>query len=52
MFGWKEYEFEVMRDFVDNVVIVCLIENFDFMGVYIGDFIIVVLVEMFMDKEY
>src|ERR671915_343013 len=32
--GWKEYELEVMRDFADNVVIICSIENFDPMGVH------------------
>ncbi|HMO23284.1 MAG TPA: carbamoyl phosphate synthase large subunit, partial [Candidatus Melainabacteria bacterium] len=35
--GWKEIELEVMRDCVDNVVIVCAIENFDPMGVHTGD---------------
>ena len=32
--GWKEYELEVMRDFKDNVVIICSIENLDPMGAY------------------
>lgn len=35
--GWKEYELEVMRDRLDNVVIVCSIENIDPMGVHTGD---------------
>ena len=35
--GWKEYELEVMRDQMDNVVIICSIENFDPMGVHTGD---------------
>ncbi|NBU93163.1 MAG: carbamoyl phosphate synthase large subunit, partial [Actinobacteria bacterium] len=35
--GWKEYELEVMRDHMDNVVIVCSIENLDPMGVHTGD---------------
>jgi len=52
IFGWKEYEFEFMCDKYDNVVVVCLIENFDLMGVYIGDLIIVVLVMIFIDCEY
>lgn len=52
LFGWKEYEMEVVCDCVDNCIIVCLIENFDLMGVYIGDLIMVVLVQMFIDKEY
>jgi len=32
--GWKEFEYEVMRDHMDNVVIICSIENFDAMGVH------------------
>ncbi len=39
--GWKEYELEVMRDRIDNVVIVCSIENVDPMGVHTGDSITV-----------
>src|SRR5260370_11597329 len=35
--GWKEYELEVMRDFRDNFVVICTIENFDPMGVHTGD---------------
>src|SRR6266571_4016810 len=35
--GWKEYELEVMRDFRDNFVVICSIENFDPMGVHTGD---------------
>jgi carbamoyl-phosphate synthase large subunit len=35
--GWGEFEFEVMRDHTDNVVIVCSIENLDPMGVHTGD---------------
>ena len=37
----KEFELEVMRDHADNVVVVCLIENFDPMGVHTGDSITV-----------
>lgn len=36
MLGWKEIEYEVVRDVVDNCIIVCNMENFDFLGVYIG----------------
>lgn len=50
--GWKEFEMEVVCDIVDNCIIVCLIENLDLMGVYIGDLIIVVLVQILIDKEY
>lgn len=52
LIGWKEYEMEVVWDKNDNCIIICVIENFDFMGVYIGDLVIVVLAQMFMDKEY
>jgi len=50
--GWKEYELEVMRDSMDNVVIVCSIENFDPMGVHTGDSITVAPAQTLTDKEY
>ena len=50
--GWKEYEMEVMRDFDDNVVIICAIENFDPMGVHTGDSITVAPAQTLSDKEY
>jgi len=50
--GWKEYEFEVMRDNMDNVVIICSIENFDPMGVHTGDSITVAPAQTLTDKEY
>ena len=50
--GWKEYELEVMRDKLDNVVIVCSIENFDAMGVHTGDSITVAPAQTLTDKEY
>ncbi|HCR48098.1 MAG TPA: carbamoyl-phosphate synthase large subunit, partial [Bacteroidetes bacterium] len=37
MFGWKEYELELLRDANDNVIIICGIENLDPMGVHTGD---------------
>jgi len=39
--GWKEYELELLRDNVGNVIIICSIENFDPMGVHTGDSITV-----------
>jgi carbamoyl-phosphate synthase large subunit len=39
--GWKEFELEVMRDYRDNFVVICTIENFDPMGVHTGDSITV-----------
>ncbi|MBU1656773.1 MAG: carbamoyl-phosphate synthase large subunit, partial [Candidatus Omnitrophica bacterium] len=50
--GWKEYELEVMRDRMDNVVIVCSIENLDPMGVHTGDSITVAPQQTLSDREY
>jgi len=50
--GWKEYELEVMRDFKDNVVIICSIENLDPMGVHTGDSITVAPAQTLSDREY
>ena len=50
--GWKEYELEVMRDYKDNVVIVCSIENVDPMGVHTGDSITVAPAMTLTDAEY
>ncbi len=50
--GWKEYELEVMRDFRDNFVVICSIENFDPMGVHTGDSITVAPIQTLTDKEY
>ncbi|MFH1380876.1 MAG: carbamoyl-phosphate synthase large subunit, partial [Candidatus Omnitrophota bacterium] len=52
IYGWKEYELEVMRDKKDNVVIVCSIENFDAMGIHTGDSITVAPAQTLTDKEY
>ena len=50
--GWKEFEMEVVRDSVDNCIIVCSIENFDPMGVHTGDSITVAPAQTLTDKEY
>ncbi len=50
--GWKEYEMEVVRDTVDNCIIVCSIENIDPMGVHTGDSITVAPALTLTDKEY
>ena len=50
--GWKEYELEVMRDYKDNVVIVCSIENLDPMGIHTGDSITVAPAQTLTDVEY
>lgn len=52
IFGWKEYEMEVVRDREDNCIIVCAIENFDAMGVHTGDSITVAPAQTLTDKEY
>lgn len=50
--GWKEYELEIMRDKVDNVVVVCSIENVDPVGVHTGDSITVAPALTLTDREY
>ncbi|MGE2728097.1 carbamoyl-phosphate synthase large subunit [Mycolicibacterium vaccae] len=52
IFGWKEYELELMRDGHDNVVVVCSIENFDPMGVHTGDSVTVAPAMTLTDREY
>jgi len=52
LYGWKEFELEVMRDRADNVVIICSIENVDPMGVHTGDSITVAPAQTLSDKEY
>ncbi len=52
LIGWKEFELEVMRDKMDNVVIICSIENLDPMGVHTGDSITVAPAQTLTDKEY
>ena len=51
IFGWKEYEMEVVRDRQDNCIIICAIENFDAMGVHTGDSITVAPAQTLTDKE-
>ncbi len=52
LIGWKEFEMEVVRDRLDNCIIVCSIENFDPMGVHTGDSITVAPAQTLTDKEY
>ena len=52
VWGWKEYELEVMRDRKDNVVIICSIENLDPMGIHTGDSITVAPAQTLTDAEY
>jgi carbamoyl-phosphate synthase large subunit len=50
--GWKEIEFEVMRDHSGNVLTVCSLENFDPVGVHTGDSIVIAPTVTLADKEY
>ena len=50
--GWKEIEYEVMRDGADNCITVCNMENMDPMGVHTGDSIVVAPSQTLTDKEY
>ena len=50
--GWKEIEYEVMRDSVGNVITVCNMENLDPVGVHTGDSIVVAPSQTLGDKEY
>jgi carbamoyl-phosphate synthase large subunit len=52
IYGWKEFELELMRDGHDNVVVVCSIENVDPMGVHTGDSITVAPAMTLTDREY
>ena len=52
IYGWKEYELELMRDGRDNVVVVCSIENIDPMGVHTGDSVTVAPAMTLTDREY
>ena len=52
IFGWKEFELELLRDKNDNVVIVCPIENLDPMGVHTGDSVTVAPTQTLTDKQY
>ena len=50
--GWKEIEYEVMRDSADTCITVCNMENFDPMGMHTGDSIVVAPSQTLSDKEY
>ena len=50
--GWKEYEMEVVRDRMDNCIIVCSIENIDPMGIHTGDSVTVAPALTLTDKEF
>ncbi|KAB2954486.1 carbamoyl-phosphate synthase large subunit [Heliorestis acidaminivorans] len=50
--GWKEIEFEVMRDKADNCITICSMENIDPVGIHTGDSIVVAPTQTLSDKEY
>ena len=50
--GWKEIEFEVMRDNLGNVITVCSMENIDPVGIHTGDSIVIAPTVTLADKEY
>lgn len=52
LLGWKELEYEVMRDSADNCITICNMENIDPMGVHTGDSIVVAPSQTLSDKEY
>ena len=52
LLGWKEIEYEVIRDGADNAITVCNMENIDPMGVHTGDSIVVAPSQTLSDREY
>ncbi|HUF09535.1 MAG TPA: carbamoyl-phosphate synthase large subunit [Rhodothermales bacterium] len=52
VFGWKEFELELLRDSNDNVIIICSIENVDPMGVHTGDSVTVAPSQTLTDKQF
>lgn len=50
--GWKEYEFEVMRDKNDTCIIVCSMENIDPMGIHTGESVVVAPAQNLNDHDY
>ncbi|VFP83570.1 carbamoyl-phosphate synthase large subunit [Buchnera aphidicola] len=52
LIGWKEYELEVIRDKLNNFIVVCTIENLDPMGIHTGDSITIAPAQTLSDREY
>ncbi|MEI6797282.1 MAG: carbamoyl-phosphate synthase large subunit [Methanomassiliicoccales archaeon] len=50
--GWKEFEYEVMRDKNDNCIIICSMENLDAMGIHTGESIVVAPVQTLNDEDH
>lgn len=51
LYGWKEVEYEIVRDTYDNCITICSMENFDPMGIHTGDSIVVAPVQTLSAKE-
>ncbi|GAB4187526.1 MAG: carbamoyl-phosphate synthase (glutamine-hydrolyzing) large subunit [Simkaniaceae bacterium] len=52
LFGWKEVEYEIVRDIDDNAVAVCNMENFDPMGIHTGESIVIAPSQTLTNEEY
>ncbi|KAH0998310.1 carbamoyl-phosphate synthase large subunit [Candidatus Tremblaya phenacola] len=52
LLGWKEYELEIVKDYNNNCMVVCTIENIDPMGIHTGDSMTVAPAQTLTDKEY
>ena len=52
VYGWKEFELELLRDSNENVIIICTIENVDPMGVHTGDSVTVAPSQTLTDKQF
>lgn len=52
LYGWKEVEYEVLRDYDDNCITVCNMENFDPVGIHTGESIVVAPSQTLTDREY
>ncbi|MEE9163941.1 MAG: carbamoyl-phosphate synthase large subunit [Thermoplasmata archaeon] len=50
--GWKEYEYEVMRDQADNCITICSMENLDPMGIHTGESIVVAPAQTLSDRDH
>lgn len=52
LFGWKEFEYEIVRDSKDNVLTICNMENLDPMGIHTGESIVVAPAQTLSDREH
>jgi carbamoylphosphate synthase large subunit len=50
--GWKEIEYEVVRDHRDNTITVCNMENFDPLGIHTGESIVIAPSQTLTNEEY